>query len=151
MPVRGRYYTWYTKRINKKYTLGRTFLEPGMLVEVNYKPEKGSAKNYICLLLHKGYGSLIPKKKMHLLSLEHLPPKIFNSLVEQVGLELSDYFEKVRKIKLGKFLMEQKDTKKFYITELKNDLDVKYKDTYRTFTVENVNLIKVLDFNFDKL
>jgi len=153
MSDKGKYYTWYSRRINKKYALARTNLESGMLLEINYKPEDDQARNYICLLLHKGHGGrLLKDKKVHLLAIENMMSTHFEDLVSEVGLEFSTYFKNVRKLRIEKLLMEQADSERFYISELKSDINDKFKNTYRTFNINRITLIKVLDFKFpDKL
>lgn len=145
---KGQWYNHYLSRINKKYFCLRTMTESGTICEIRYKSaSSGITRNYFCLMLNNGWGPH-PRKKTHLLSLEYLPPKLFDEFVEQVGLEFSSLFKKVRKLKIEKLLMERKDAGRFYIKEIKPDIDTMFKNTYRTFSIENIQRINVLDFKF---
>ena len=146
---KGKFYNWYNARIKHSYPVARTFLEVGQICQIRYTPTStNKTKNYFCIILHKGIGRLTPTKKMHLLSLENMPPKYFEEIVDQVGLEYSRYFKNVRKLKLEKLLMEQKDAKRFYIRELKPHIQSKYQNTYRTFNIGRTSIMKVIDFDW---
>lgn len=151
--MKGKHYNWYKRKILKRYPLGRTFLESGLVLEIRYVPQStGKVKDYICILLHKGVpGPLVETKKLHLLTLEHFEPRYFKDLVKDVGLEYSQYFAKVRKFALEKFLMEQKDAKRFYTIKIKPKLNTIFENTYRQFNIGGIQLIRVIDFDFDNL
>ena len=152
MAVRGTYYGRYLKRIINTYPLARTFLESGMLVEIKYKPPKDKKKpmkTYVGILLHKGsIARSTGVSKLHFITIEDMQPRHFDLFVDDVGLEPSRYFEKVRKLKLEKLLTEQKTAEKFYISKIRDELDGIFKNSYRTFLLMGISSIKVIDFDF---
>ena len=148
MAIRGTFFSHYSRRVNKRYTLTRNNLESGMMIEVLYKPKDKPVKNYIGILLHKGFDSH-GSTKLHFLTVEDMQPRHFDGFVEQVGLEYSTYFKNVRKLKLSKLLTEEKGAQKFYIMEIRDELDGMFKNAYRTFLTTNITLTKVLDYKFD--
>jgi len=148
MAIRGTYYAYYERKINKRYPLNRNFLESGMLVELRYKPKDKPFKTYVGILLHKGFTSN-GSEKLHFITLEDTQPRMFEGFVGNVGTEFSTYFKNVRKLKIGKLLTEEEKAEKFYMQEIKGELDGMFKKAYRTFLVDNISAIRVLDFKFD--
>ena len=148
MAIRGTFFSHYSRRVKKRYTLNRNNLESGMMVEVLYKPKDKPIKNYIGILLHKGFDSN-GSTKLHFLTIEDMQPRHFEGFVEQVGLEYSTYFKNVRKLKLSKLLTEEAKSQKFYITEIQDELDGMFKNAYRTFFTTNIVSTRVLDYKFE--
>ena len=148
MAIRGTFFSHYSRRGNKRYTLTRNNLESGMMIEVLYKPKDKPVKNYIGILLHKGFDSH-GSTKLHFLTVEDMQPRHFDGFVEQVGLEYSTYFKNVRKLTLSKLLTEEKGAQKFYIMEIRDELDGMFKNAYRTFLTTNITSTRVLDYKFD--
>jgi len=148
MTIRGSFFSHYSRRVNKRYNLNRNNLESGMIVELLYKPKDKPVKNYIGILLHKGFDSH-GSTKLHFLTIEDMQPRHFEEFVKQVGLEYSTYFKNVRKLKLAKLLTEEKKAQKFYLMEIRGEMGGMFKNAYRTFLTTNITSTRVLDYNFD--
>jgi hypothetical protein len=142
------YTSHYKTRILGKYTIPRTFLESGLLCELYYKPlDSRTFKYYYVVILHPGFGPF-PHKLMHALTLEHMNPMYFDRFVDDVGLEYSIHMKTIRKVAIEKLIMDKKDSKKFYLTELKRRLNTSFDNTYRTFNTMNIKMIRALDYKF---
>ena len=148
MAVRGTFFAHYSRRVKKRYNVNRNNLESGMMVELYYKPKDKPIKQYIGILLHKGFDSH-GSTKLHFLTVEDMQPRHFDGFVDQVGLEESTYFKNVKKLKLSKLLTEEKEAQKFYIQEIRDELDGMFKNAYRTFLVSNITSTRVLDYKFE--
>lgn len=143
------YLSHYRSRIAKKYAIPRTFLEAGLLCELFYKSEYAKLpKYYYVLILHPGFGPF-PHKLLHALTLEHLQPMYFDKFVDEIGLEYSKYMKTIRRVAIEKLVMDKKDSKKFYLHELKRRLNTSFDNTYRTFNTMNLRGIRVIDYKFN--
>lgn len=146
MALRGTFFSHYSRHVEKRYNVNRNNLESGMMVELFYKPKNKPIKNYIGILLHTGFESH-GSTKLHFLTVEDVQPRHFNDFVKNVGLEDSTYFKDVRKLKIEKLFIEEEQ--KFYITEIRNELDGMFKNSYRTFLTSNITSTRVLKYKFE--
>ena len=148
---KGKYYNYYLRRIEQRLPLWRTILESGMICEIKYTPDYGVGNRqmftYLALNLFKGKGAG-PKVKIHLLRLDNLAPRVFRQLVENSGLVYSQYFRNFRRLDIEQLLIE--NAGKFYLKEIKPDINSGFKDTYRTFTIGLHRQIRVIKFKFHK-
>jgi len=148
---KGRHYNYYLRRIELRLPLWRTILESGMICEIKYTPDYGTGNRqtftYLGLNLFKGKGAG-PKTKMHLLRLDNLAPRVFRQLVENSGLVYSKYFRNFRRLDIEQLLIE--NAGKYYLKEIKPNINSGFSNTYRTFNIGNYKQIKVLKFKFHK-
>jgi hypothetical protein len=139
---------YYKARIVNKYNIPRSFLESGTILEMVYKPNtERYSKHYFIIVLHPGYGPF-PDKLLHAITLENFQSVYFKQFVDQIGLEPSQHMKNIRKIALEKLIMDKKDARKFYLNEIKTRVN-KFEDCYRTFLVNNIQRIQIIDFKFD--
>ena len=119
-------------------------IEKGMVVKLRYRAEsrKKILKEYIILVLNKNF-----KGKLHALSLEHVKEKTFIDLAEDVGIVYAKNIIRYKKLNIPKLLMGR-SSRRFYHQKLKKHMDTKYNDSYRTFTVNNIASLYLIDYDF---
>lgn len=133
-------------------------LESGLVLDAFYTPKDTGGKTkiqagrrYILLVLHP---RIAPRGKdtkyMHALVLDSMPVPVFERFAKDIGVEYSEKFKKVKKLKIPKFDMDKDEAKTFYLTEVKNKLKTMagFEDCYRTFLYDNFSRIFVTDYNF---
>ncbi len=117
----------YLKHIKRRFNLPKNDLESGMFCELRYSTInkktglKNPPKKYFVLILHPNW-----KKKMHALRLDFVKPMWTKKLVNEVGLVTCTYNKACVKLNVQQLLLEEKDSKKFYIKELKKNMTKKY-------------------------
>ena len=119
-------------------------LEKGMIMKMRYRAasHKKILKEYVILVLNKNW-----KKKIHALSLEHVPEKTFINLAEDVGIVYAKNIIKYKKLNIPKLLIEL-SSNRFYHRKLKKHIQSKYNGSYRTFNIDRVTTMNLIDYDF---
>jgi len=119
-------------------------LEKGMIVKLRYRAEshKKILKEYILVILNPNW-----KHKIHALSLEHVPEKTFMDLAENTGIVYAKNVINYKKLNIPKLLIEL-SSNRFYHRKLKLNISNKYNDSYRTFNIERITDMRLIDYDF---
>ena len=134
------YYTTHLTRTTDPEIVTKTKLERGMVVKMRYKKEDG-VKNYLILVLQPNW-----QDKLHGLSLNTITPQKAIQIAKNYKEVLAES-TRVRKLDLAKISID-KSSKQFYTSEIKQDS--KLRDGYRTFTLDKVQSLIVVNYNWGK-
>lgn len=134
----------HLRRCNKKLAIPKAQLEKGMVVEMMYKPDKGTLKRYVLTILNSNY-----QGKLHALSLENISNSAFNSFVDGVGIRYIPRFTKYRGVDIPKIVMDI-SSNRFYIGKVKGEIQSTLGNSYRTFNVNKLQSVRLIDYQFDE-
>jgi len=138
------YLSAHRMKIEAAEAVPQDSLEKGMICLFKYKGQKSETKLYMALVLNKAY-----LQKMHALTLDPINLNYFDSWAEKLGLVFSPRMKKIRKLNVGKLVMEQ-SSQRFYTSEIKDQ--IRYKSalnfSYRTFWVKDIKSLQVINYGF---
>jgi len=138
------FYNSHILNINDKIQFSIPNLEKGMVINCMYKPEYAvTPKKYMLLILNPRY-----KNKIHALSLDEFNVNNFNRLAENTGLVYIPKIRRFRKLRIPKLIMEV-SSRRFYYGKLKKELKNHYNGGYRTFLINKMTTITLIDYKFN--
>jgi len=138
----------HISKINKQVRITKVLLEKGLVVDAIYRsrPEKGGpgrVKRYMMIILNPGAG-----RYTHALSMEHFSYAAVKGFAKEIGTVNSPRLQGVKKLDIGKLLIEG-NTKQFYNKIIKKNLgDNRFNGSYRTFITNAFVSLKAIDYDF---
>ena len=151
------YLSYYKGRTIKRTVINPFYFESGLICEVNYKIKNqdtgklGRAYPFYILILNSGwptYNSFF-NQYVHALRLDHVKPFVFEQLYKMTGITQSKNVKDLRKVNIDKLTMYDKESKRFYIRNLRPYMKTKYSDCYRTFHKKQFSYIRAVKFLFN--
>jgi len=153
----SKYFSYYKGRIDKAFTIVKSKVHAGYICETYYKKTDKiktneskktvltTPKKYIILVLHPNYHGY-----MHCIKLTNVRPSYFRSWIKKVGLVM----EQGRKYLMIKFdfpkvKMSEAEAKSFYNSKIRPFTHTTFEDAYRTFKVDRITAMKLIDFKFE--
>ncbi|MBC8147431.1 MAG: hypothetical protein H8E98_05545 [Bacteroidetes bacterium] len=139
------FYNSHILNINDKIQFSVPNLEKGMIINCMYQPEYAlTPKKYMLLILNPRF-----KGKIHVLSLDEFNVRNFNRLAENTGLVYIPKIRRFRKLRIPKLIMEV-SSRRFYYGKLKRELKNHYNNGYRTFLINKMINVMLIDYKFDE-
>lgn len=144
-----KYTNQYLKQVKRRMYVSKGKLESGMLCEfryttVNEKNQKNPPKKYIVLILHPNW-----HKYLHCLRIDYVKPMYLRRLIKEVGLIDSTVIPKAQRLNTKQLLLEQTQSRKFYLKKLKPFMQQKWNMSYRTFKWDRLLYANLYHFDFD--
>lgn len=142
MPKRN-YYTQHLRSKESSILISQRMLEKGMIVQARYKNLDKKTKEYMFVVLNRGY-----QGKVHLLSLNDMSPTQLNNLARQTGVRWIPKFDK-RGLDFEKLVIKE-SSNRFYHRKLAKGMDKDFNNSYRTFFANKLTGVKLIDYLFDE-
>jgi hypothetical protein len=142
MPKRN-YYTQHLRSKESSILISKRMLEKGMIVQARYKNLDKKTKEYMFVVLNRGY-----QGKVHLLSLNDMSPAQLNNLARMTGVRWIPKFDK-RGLDFEKLVINE-SSNRFYHRKLAKGMDKDYNNSYRTFFEKQLTGLKLIDYLFDE-
>ena len=120
-------------------------LQKGMVIQSRYKNLEGETKDYMFLVLQPLYLG-----KTHMLSLNEFTVLRLNELARETGIRMIPKFKK-RGLDIPKLIMRESAQRFYYGTLARGgDMERLYNNSYRTLFLANLQLVQLIDYNFDE-
>ena len=141
------YTTQHRNRLADPVRITKSKLEMGQVAKIRYKKVNGESGDYFVFVLNPNF-----KQYFHCLDLKHIHPSSFFRLASDFN-EVVSSTPKVKKLDLTKLNLDV-NAKNFYLTEIRNNTQLKLKGGYRTLVYKNISTITVYNYDygiFDKV
>jgi len=144
-PIRPNFFAQHLTNKLSAMIIPKAQLQKGMVIQSRYKNLKGETKDYMFLVLQPLYLG-----KAHMLSLNEFTVLRFNELARETGLRMIPKFKK-RGLDIPKLVMAE-SAQRFYYGRLARggDMERLYNNSYRTLFLANLQLVQLIDYNFDE-
>ena len=144
-PVRPNFFAQHLTNKLSAMIIPKAQLQKGMVIQSRYKNLEGETKDYMFLVLHPLYLG-----KAHMLSLNEFTVLRFNELAFETGVRIIPKYKK-RGLDIPKLIMRE-SAQRFYHSTLARggDMERLYNNSYRTLFLANLQLVQLIDYNFDE-
>tara|TARA_R110000787_G_scaffold187978_1_gene299802 strand:+ start:338 stop:724 length:387 start_codon:yes stop_codon:yes gene_type:complete len=113
-----------------------------MVIQNRYKNQKGETKDYMFLILNPEF-----RNKVHVLNLNEISTVRFNDLARLTGVRIIPKFKR-RGLIIPRLTMIE-SSQRFYYSKLSGNMETLYNNSYRTLFVANMQIVQLIDYNFD--
>tara|TARA_R110001592_G_scaffold123185_4_gene330796 strand:+ start:3527 stop:3982 length:456 start_codon:yes stop_codon:yes gene_type:complete len=143
MATSTNYFSQHLRSKESQILISPSVLQKGMIIQCRYKNLDKKSKEYMFVVLNKSF-----RGKMHLLSLNSMSPKQLNDLARMTGVRWIPKYEK-RGLDFEKLIMKESSSR-FYHKKLAKGMDKDFNNSYRTFFVNKLSSVKLVDYLFDE-
>lgn len=141
MPIN--YYNQHVLKKEAAIIIPKRALQKGMVIQTRYKNLDSKIKSYFFVVLNGSF-----RGKVHLLSLNEMSTLKFNSMARRTGIRIIPKYKK-RALIMPKLIMNE-SSNRFYHNKLASKMDLWYENSYRTFFINKMGLVQLIDYRFDK-
>jgi hypothetical protein len=138
------FYNTHLRRTTDPTQITRTKIERGMVLKIKYKLDTAT-KPYLVFVLQPKWPNT-SEGKLHGLSLDVIPPQKVRE-ISKIYNEVMSNTPKVKRLDVAKIQINEQ-SKAFYTSEIKTEK--KLKAAYRTFTLENIKSMQVVNYDWGK-
>ena len=132
------FYNTHLRRTTDPTQITKAKIEIGMVLKIKYKLDK----LYLVFVLQPNTS----EGKLHGLSLDAIPPQKVRE-ISKIYNEVMSNTPKVKRLDVAKIQINEQ-SKAFYTSEIKTEK--KLKAAYRTFTLENIKSMQVVNYDWGK-
>ena len=144
-PIRPNYFAQHLTNKLSAMIIPKAQLQKGMVIQSRYKNLEGETKDYMFLVLQPLYLG-----KTHMLSLNEFTVLRLNELARETGIRMIPKFKK-RGLDIPKLIMRESAQRFYYGTLARGgDMERLYNNSYRTLFLANLQLVQLIDYNFDE-
>jgi len=137
------YYNTHLTKKESSVIIPKSALEKGMIIQARYTSSDHAARPYMFVVLNRNF-----RGKVHLLSLNEMTTYQLNDMARKTGTRVIPKFKK-RGLDLEKLIILE-SSNRFYHRKLAGNMDRLYNHSYRTFFLNKIGLVQLIDYRFDK-